>query len=168
MLLTLFHLCWLQSRPESNLRSLGAQVGSSRQPPLLPNENHDAMANWRKTGNVFMKIVGGTQSTPAGLSPHVFSDYQENYLSGWYFHASYALYPRRILLAPATVVINNGRDLMQNRFVPQNAWLQAHDVHSVLVVGFDERGRALPVQWNPFPSKTAAMVVQTNNPGGDR
>lgn len=166
VLLTLFQLCWLQFRPGSGLSALMSKVtGSYHEPSVVSREDQDQMIAHSKTGNVFMRLIGNDNTNAVNLSSHDFFDYREYYFSDWYFLACYTLYPRRVFLAPTNVVINDGWDVMRVQFAPDNAWLGARNVHSILTVGFDHDGKALPGRWMPVDAETE---TPTNGWGGGR
>jgi len=132
VLLVLVHLCWLQLRPESELHQIYAfatQSTASRA-ALMPYEQLARFTDQAGNGNVLLKLAGYAKTNPI----------VENSLSFVYYRTSYALYPRRMYVAPADQVINNGRDIMQVEFNPSLQWLQEHDVRSVFTFGNDNAG----------------------------
>jgi hypothetical protein len=168
VLLTLAQLCWLQTRPGSGLRDLLGELRhfSDRQ-KLMPFGDFDRLAGQAGTNNIFIKIAGGADTDHDTFSDRNFSAYQEFVLSLSYYRTSYLLYPRRAYVAPADIIVNKGSDLMRIRFVPDQAWLQTHDVRSVLTLGFDPQGRMLPVHWEQIPPGTAGSQSQTEGSGGE-
>lgn len=90
----------------------------------------------------------------------------EDSLSFIYYRTSYALYPRRMYVAPADTVINNGRDIMQIGFNPGPQWLQAHEVRSMLIFGNDIAGGE-PLRLEILPSYDGQAGMQTNKSGGN-
>jgi hypothetical protein len=132
VLLVLVHLCWLQLRPESELHQIYAfatQSTASRT-ALMQYEQLDRIADQTGNGNVLLKLAGYAKTNPV----------VENSLSFIYYRTSYALYPRRMYIAPADKVINNGLDIMRIEFSPSQQWLQEHDVRSVFTFGNDNAG----------------------------
>jgi hypothetical protein len=132
VLLVLVHLCWLQLRPESELHQIWAFASHSTagRAAILPYEQLDRMADRSGSGNMLLKLAGYAKTNPA----------VENSLSFIYYRTSYALYPRRIYVAPADQVINSGLDIMRIEFSPSQQWLQAHDVRSVFTFGNNNAG----------------------------
>jgi hypothetical protein len=132
VLLSLAHLCWLQSRSGSELRrifALAARSEASRA-AIAEHERIDRIADRTVPGNVLLKVAGDAeQHAVAGDS-----------LSFVYYRTGYALYPRRIYVAPADQVVNDGRDILRVEFSPSQEWLQEHDVRSVLTLGSDGAG----------------------------
>jgi hypothetical protein len=133
VLLVLVHLCWLQLRPESELHQICAVATQSTasRAAMMQDEQLDRIADRTGDGNVMLKLAGYAKTNPV----------VENSLSYIYYRTSYALYPRRLYIAPAEQVINNGWDIMQIAFSPSQQWLQEHDVRSVLTFGNDNAGR---------------------------
>ena len=132
VLLVLVHLCWLQLRPESELHRICAfatQSTASRA-ALMPYEQLARFTDQAGNGNVLLKLAGYAKTNPI----------VENSLSFVYYRTSYALYPRRMYVAPADQVINNGRDMMRIEFSPSQQWLHEHDVRSVFTFGNDNAG----------------------------
>jgi hypothetical protein len=156
VLLALAQLGWLQFQPESGLNTILARL---KNPPLslAPYKDCDDFAARSGRGNVFIKIAGRSRPRPDAESSQSFSDYRDFFLSVWYFRTSYDLYPRRAFLAPADTVINGGWEMMGSQFVPDKSWLSAHDVRSVLTLGFDDLGRTLPARWEPIEQATNQM-----------
>jgi hypothetical protein len=132
VLLALAHLCWLQLRPDSGLRLSWASAirPDAGRAAGLPFERLDRLAARTRDGNVLLKLAGDTEKTAA----------VEDSLSFVYYRISYALYPRRILVAPEGEVINNGWDILRIRFSPDPQWLQEHDVRSIVTDGSDDAG----------------------------
>jgi hypothetical protein len=132
VLVTLVHLCWRQSRPDSELHRICAFASQSpaSRVALMPYEQLDRMAGQIENGNVWLQLAGYAKTNPV----------VENSLSFTYFRTSYALYPRRLYAAPADMVINDGRDIMRAEFSPGPQWLQEHDVGSVIIFGNDNAG----------------------------
>ncbi|MDR3456510.1 MAG: hypothetical protein P4N60_03630 [Verrucomicrobiae bacterium] len=149
VLLTLAQLCWLQSRPDAALKSIPARLKNPAA-ALAPYQDYDDFAARSGAGNVFIKLVGCPRINPDAEAAHSFSDYHEFFLSAWYFRTAYNLYPRRALVAPPDTIINGGWNLMGIAFVPDQAWLARHAVHSVLTLGFDAAGRPLAPRWEPL------------------
>ena len=136
VLLVLVHLCWLQLRPESELRRFWAVVTESPASRAAATEHGQSdRIVWRATdGNLLLKLAGYAKTNPAVA----------NSLGYFYFQTSYALYPRRLYAAPDNQIINDGRDIMRIGFSPGPQWLQAHDVRSVLIFGKDNASEETP------------------------
>ncbi len=158
VLLVLVHLCWLQLRPESELRrtwAFATQSTASRA-ALMQYAQLDRIADQTASGNVLLKLAGYAKTNPV----------VENSLSFVYYRTSYALYPRRLYVAPADKVINNGLDIMRIEFSPSQQWLQEHDVRSVLTFGNDNAGgETLRLEILPPHDDQAGMP--TNKSGGN-
>jgi hypothetical protein len=158
VLLVLIHLCWLQLRPESELHQICAFVTQSTasRAAMTQYEQLDRMADRTGNGNVLLKLAGYAKTNPV----------VENSLSFVYYRTSYALYPRRLYVAPADQVINNGRDIMRSEFSPSQQWLQEHDVRSVFTFGNDNAGgEALRLEILPSRHNQAGMP--TDKSGGN-
>lgn len=169
VLLTLLQLVWLQFQPESGLCTLAANTRHpQKNQSVVLCKVLDRVAGWAGRGNVFLKLEGCSRTNLGPLSSHVSFGCRETYLSEWYFRDCYSLYPRRLFLAPTNVIVNDGWDMMKIKFAPVPAWLQARDVRSILTLGFDNRGRTLPVQWKPLKSAAFGIKTQTNRTGGNR
>jgi hypothetical protein len=127
VLLALVHMCWLQLRPESELHQICALAAPSptSRAIMVQYQQLDRIGDRIGDGNVLLKLAGYAKKNPV----------VETSLSFIYFRASYALYPRRIYIAPADKVINNGWDIMRIKFNPSRQWLQEHDVRSVFTYG---------------------------------
>lgn len=159
MLLTLVHLCWLQLRPESDLRRLCAFAMRSpaSRTALMPYQQLDQIAEQTRNGNLLLKLAGYAKTNPV----------VENSLSFVCFRTSYDLYPRRIFTAPADKVINNGQDIMRAEFDPGPQWLKEHDVRSVLIYGNDNTsGRTLRLEI--LPPRDVPAGMSTEKPGGNK
>lgn len=132
MLLALVHLSWMQWQSGSALHRIAALATrpEARRAAISAHERIDRIADRAVPGNVFLRVVG---------------DFEEHAVAGdsvsfVYYRASYALYPRRIFVAPTDRVINDGRDILRIEFDPGQAWLQERDVASVMTVGSDSAG----------------------------
>lgn len=68
----------------------------------------------------------------AGFDPH--DSTSARLVSQFYFRATYALYPRRVLVGSDDRIINNAEQLIETVERPDIAWLRSHDVRSVLRV----------------------------------
>jgi len=134
VLLVLVHLCWLQLRPESELHQICAVATQSTasRAAMMQYEQSDRIADRTGNGNMLLKLAGDAKTNPV----------VENPLSFIYYRISYALYPRRMYVAPADKVINNGWDIMRIEFNPSQQWLQEHDVRFVLTLDSDNAGKA--------------------------
>ncbi|MGA3143207.1 MAG: hypothetical protein ABSF10_09220 [Verrucomicrobiota bacterium] len=158
VLLVLVHLCWLQLRPESELHQIYAfatQSTASRT-ALMQYEQLDRIADQTGNGNVLLKLAGYAKTNPV----------VENSLSFVYFRTSYALYPRRLYVAPADQVINNGRDMMRIEFSPSQQWLHEHDVRSVFTFGNDNAGGET-LRLEILPPRDDQAGMPTNKSGGN-
>jgi hypothetical protein len=164
--LTLIHLGWLQSRPQSCLRNLASTATNPevRQQARAPYEDCDRLAAQLVPGNVFLKFVGCSRIN-SGPSAQGFIGYEGYFLSLWYYRTAYDLYPRRMYVAPPDVDIDAGWDI---KFVPAKPWLEVHNVHSVLTLGFDDRGRTLPPHWDPLPPGDDQTGHPADQSGGNR
>lgn len=157
VLLALVQLCWLQLRPESELRQICAMATTStRRAALTEQEQFDQMVSQAGNGNVLLKLAGYARTNPV----------VEHSLGYFYFRTSYALYPRRLYAAPADQVINDGRDIMRIGFSPGPQWLQAHDVHSVLTFGNGNTGGETP-RLEILPPMADPAGMPTRQPGGN-
>ena len=116
VLLALVHLCWLQVQPDSELHRIFAFAthSTASRAALMQYAQLDRMADQTAGGNVLLKLAGYAKTNPV----------VENSLGFVYYRSSYALYPRRMFVAPADQVINNGRDIMRIEFSPTWKWLQ--------------------------------------------
>ena len=135
MLLALAHLCWLQLPPGSELRRISALATRSAASPAAVSEYErlDRIAKRTGRGNLLLKLDRDTKQNAA----------VEASLSFVYYRMGYALYPRRIYVAPADAVINDGWDILRIDFSPGREWLQEHAVGSVLTFGSDDAGREM-------------------------
>ena len=157
VLLVLVHLCWLQLRPESELHrvcAVATQSTASRT-ALMQYEQLDRIADQTASGNVLLKLAGYAKTNPV----------VENSLSFIYYRTSYALYPRRLYVAPADKVINNGLDIMRIELSPSQQWLQEHDVRSVLTFGNNNAGGEM-LRLETLPSRDDQAGMPTNKSGG--
>ena len=159
VLLALVQLCWLQGRPGSEWRQIcaAATERAAGHPAAPPDEPYDRIAQQAGQGNVVLKLAGYARTNPA----------VENSLGYFYYRAAYALYPRRVYVAPADEVINNGKDIMRAEFHPGRQWLQEHDVRSVLTFGNDHAGGETP-HWELLSPEDGGAGARTNQPGGNR
>jgi len=140
VLLGLAQLCWLQGQPESEWwRSFPVTMKSTEGPANLGPEQVDQIAVLAGNGNVVLSPVGYANTN---------TDY-ENLLEYIYYRGSYALYPRRLYVAPAGQIIKDGRDIVRAGFNPSPQWLQAHNVGSVVTVGIDGILRLHVLQLDP-------------------
>ena len=100
--------------PQPNPRLFG--------PRSLPYERFDRIADETRDGNLLLQFTGYARPTRSF----------ENTLNFFYYRLSYALYPRRVYVAPANNVINNSRDIIRDGFNPDRQWLREHDVRFAL------------------------------------
>lgn len=155
VLLVLGHLCWLQLRPESASRQNWSAVtsraggGGTTQPPGPAADAGD-------DGNVLLLRTGYATTNLA----------IENSLFYFYFHVSYALYPRRIFVAPADRVINQGLDIMHTAFNPDRRWLEEHHVGYVTIFSSSLTSEKL-APGNMIPLDKYLSGAQTNQAGGN-
>jgi hypothetical protein len=158
VLLALAHLCWLQLRHDSELRRFWAVTKQStpHRMAITVQDQSGRIAGQAPDGNVLLKLAGYAKTNPVAA----------NSLAYFYFQTSYALYPRRVYAAPADQVINDGHDIMRIGFSPGPQWLQAHDVHSVLIFGNDTPGGESP-RWESLLPRDGQSGVQTNKSGGN-
>ena len=158
VLLALVHLCWLQLRPESELRRFraAAREFATRRAAVMAQDQSGRIAGQAPDGNVLLKLAGYAKTNPAVA----------NSLGYFYFQTSYALYPRRLYAATADRVINDGRDIMRIGFSPGPQWLQAHDIRSVLIFGNDIPGGETP-RWESLQPRDGQAGMQTNKSGGN-
>jgi hypothetical protein len=158
VLLVLAHLCWLQWRPESELRQIHAAATKSaaRRAPAMPEEQWEQIAGPAGQGNALLQLAGYARTNPA----------VEKHLDFFYHWTSYALYPRRVYAAPADTVINDGQDIMRAAFHPDRQWLQEHDVRFVLTFGHDHPGEETP-QLQILPPPAGQTGTPTNRAGGN-
>jgi hypothetical protein len=159
VLLALVHLCWLQLRPESEAHRLCALARQSpaNRAALMPYEQLDRIAGQTGNDNALLELAGYAETNPA----------VENSLSFIYYRTSYALYPRRIYVAPADRVINRGRDIMRTKFSPASEWLREHDVRFELVFGNDN-GSGETLRLEPLPPPENRAGTPAGKSGGDR
>jgi hypothetical protein len=157
VLLTLVHLCGRQLRPNSEGHQLCTVTTKSaaRHALIAPYERLDRMAGQTDNGNVLLKLAGSAKTNPA----------VKNSLEFIYYRTSYAFYPRRVYVAPADKIINNGTDIMQAEFNPDRQWLLKHNVRFVLTYGNDKPGETIQLQILPLAGDPAG--VQTNQTGGN-
>ena len=157
VLLVLVHLCWLQLRPESELHQIRAFAthSTASRTAIMQYEQLDRMAGQTGNGNVLLKLAGYAKTNPV----------VENYLSFVYYRTSYALYPRRMYVAPADQVINNGRDIMRIEFNPSQQWLQEQDVRSVFTFGNDNAGGEM-LRLEILPPRDDPAGMPANKSGG--
>jgi hypothetical protein len=157
VLLALVHLCWLQLRPESELRRFWAVAAESpSRRTAMVQDQPGWIVGQPADGNVLLKLAGYAKTKP------VFA----NSLAYFYFQTSYALYPRQLYAATADQVINDGQDIMRIGFSPGPQWLQAHDVRSVLIFGNDTPGGETP-RWESLQPRDGQAGMQTNKSGGN-
>ena len=155
VLLALVHFCWLEAGPGSELRKVCplAPEASARHAALAKEEQMDRIADRMGGSNAFLTVDAGSRTNPA----------VESYLAFYYYRISYALYPRRLYVAPPDKVINTGADLQQIEFTPGPEWLRERDVGSVLQFGGDvASGRLLWLESVEKWEHQARML--TNNP----
>lgn len=77
-------------------------------------------------------------------------DLTEAYAQSIYYRGVYAMYPLPVLVTEPNVVVNEGKDFLQDNSYPSDQWLVDHGVGSVLTIGFDERAGlpfTMAVQW---------------------
>ena len=158
VLLVLVHLCWLQLRPESELHQIWAFAthSTASRAAIMQYEQLDRMADSAGSGNVLLKLAGYAKTNPV----------IENSLSFIYYRTSYALYPRRMYIAPADKVINNGLDIMRIEFSPSQQWLHEHDVRSVFTFGNDNAGGET-LRLEILPPRDDQAGMPTNKSGGN-
>jgi hypothetical protein len=123
---------------------------------IMQYEQLDRIADQTGNGNVLLKLAGYAKTNPV----------VENSLSFVYFRTSYALYPRRLYVAPADQVINNGRDMMRIEFSPSQQWLHEHDVRSVFTFGNDNAGGET-LRLEILPPRDDQAGMPTNKSGGN-
>ncbi len=157
VLLVLAHLCWLQLRPKSECRQLYAVATKSPafQAIILPYERLDRIADQTRDGNLLLKLAGYAKTNPVVAYT----------LGEFYYRLSYTLYPRRVYVAPADNVINNGGDIQQTEFNPSRQWLQEHDVHFALIFGSGHAEGEMHLDILPLDDGRAG--IQTNRTGGN-
>jgi len=156
VLLVLVHLCWLQWRPGSDVRRIftAAAESAAARPATLPEESFDRIARQAGDANVVLKLAGYARTNPA----------VENSLGYFYYRTAYALYPRRVYVAPADQVINDGGDILRAGFNPSRQWLEEHDVRSALTFGNDHAGGETP-HLEILPRDDGWAGTPTNQPG---
>jgi len=79
---------------------------------ILGPEQVDRISVLAGSGNVALKLVGHAKTNPA----------YENILEYIYYRSNYALYPRRLYVAPVGRIIKDGRDIMGAQFDPTPQW----------------------------------------------
>lgn len=75
-------------------------------------------------GNILLQFKGydrGNPNAPKGLA------------AGAYYRNSYLFYPRRVFVADRMTVINNGADIINANFDPDEEWLERNDVRAIAV-----------------------------------
>jgi hypothetical protein len=158
VLLAMVHLCWLESRPGSEARKVCPLTTefTARRAEMAKAEQFDRIADRTGNDNVLLTVAASAKTNPA----------VESYAEFYYYRISYALYPRRLYVAPPDKVINNGSDIRRTEFRPSQQWLREQDVRSVLIFGGDiASGRMLwLVSLQQWESLTG---MQTNKPGGN-
>jgi hypothetical protein len=157
VLLVLVHLCWLQWRPESELHQIWAVATKSAagRAPVMPEEQWEQITGPAANGNGLLQLAGYARTNLA----------VQNNLGFFYHWTSYALYPRRLYVAPADTIINDGRDIMRAAFNPDRQWLQEHDVRFVLTYGNDQAGGKTP-QLQMLPPPAGQAGTPANRSGG--
>jgi hypothetical protein len=156
VLLALAHLCWLQLRPESEWHRFRvvAATFTTRRAAMKKHEPSDGIDWQASEGNAVLQLAGYAKTNPV----------VENTLSYIYYRASYDLYPRRIYVAPADKVVNNGLDILRIGFSPDPQWLQTHDVRSVLTYGNGNGGNDM-LRLDVLPSSNGQAGRQSNPQG---
>ena len=157
VLLVLLHLCWLQLQPKSECHRLYAMATKSAafRSTIMQYEQLDRIANQTGDGNVLLKLTEQVKTNPDAT----------DFLCLVYYRTCYVLYPRRLYVGPADIVINGGRAIMQAEFNPSQQWLEEHDVHFVLNLGIDKPGQAMYLKL--LPLDTGKAGVYTNRTGGN-
>jgi hypothetical protein len=91
------------------------------------------------SGNLFARFIGFDATNAADCE----------FAQRVYYRACYALWPRRMYLAPADHVVNNGADLLRTDFAPDARWLRDQEIHAVIEFVRDPAGgmtiRTVPV-----------------------
>jgi len=123
---------------------------------LTPYEQLDRIAEQTGNDNVLLELAGYAKTNPA----------VQDSLSFIYYRTSYALYPRRMYVAPADRVINRGRDIMQTGFSPTPQWLHEHNVGFVLMFGNDDPNGE-PLRLAPLPVRENESQTSTQKAGGN-
>jgi hypothetical protein len=155
VLLTLGHLCWLQLRTGSASRQnwstmTSRDAGGGTRQALVPT------AAAGIDGNILLRRAGYARTNLV----------IENSLFYFYFHTSYALYPRRIFVAPADRVIVNGLDIMRTEFNPDRRWLVEHQVRYVATFSGSQTSERL-TPGNMISVEEYLSGAQTNRVGGN-
>jgi hypothetical protein len=155
VLLALGHLCWLQLRPGSASRqnwsalTSRASGGGATHPP-------GSTADARDGGNVLLVRAGYARTNLA----------TENALFYYYFHTTYALYPRRIFVAPADRIVIKGLHIMNTEFNPDRRWLEEHDVRYVATFSGSQTSEHLTPE-SMMPVDKYLSGAQTNQARGN-
>ncbi|MGD0812747.1 MAG: hypothetical protein ABSA83_04020 [Verrucomicrobiota bacterium] len=132
VLLVLAHLCWMQLRPESKLRQICAMTMGPGTHVAMPERNSiDRIVQATGKDNLLLTFAWDAETNPIVKSDP----------SSIYYQTCYALYPRRVYVAPADKIINNGLDILQAKFHPSLQWLQERDVRFVLTFGTNALGQ---------------------------
>ena len=136
VLLLVAHLCWLQLQTGSPFHQAFelAMKPAADRGPARPMAAFDQIAREAGDGNVLLALAGPAQT----------SRYFDNSLGYFYFHANYVLYPKRLYIAPASRIINNGTDVRLADFHPDRQWLEEHHVRSMLTYYGDHPGEPPP------------------------
>jgi hypothetical protein len=155
VLLALVHLGWLQLRPGSAFRqtwTAAANSGAGR-----TTQPDASLADAGDDGNLLLQLAGYTKTNRV-IEKSIFY---------YYFHTTYALYPRRLYVAPADKIIISGLDIMDARFHPDPNWLREHQVRYRATFGGSAAGGTVS-PWETPPPDDGTSGTQTNRAGGDR
>ena len=135
------HVGWLNLRGNSFARQNMAAAWERLPPPAMEQYLRlDARVNeLAGSDNLFARFVGFDAANPA----------HREFAQQLYYRASYALWPRRMYVAPGDRVINTGAELLRIDFTPDPRWLRDYGVHTTIEFVSDPAGgmtiRAIPI-----------------------
>jgi hypothetical protein len=134
------HVGWLNLRGNSFARQNLAAAWEHLPPPVMEQYLRlDARVNeLAGSGNLFARFVGFDATSAADLE----------FAQQLYYRVCYALWPRRMYVAPAERVVNTGAELLRIDFTPDPRWLSDHGVQITVEFVSDPAGgmtiRAIP------------------------
>ena len=141
ILLALTHLAWANANSTGFPRQILVQCvqafssalkGDQTQWNVFKSyhETDEAFVAYSEKGNVALRFLGFDATRLR----------DKDFIEFCYFRAVYATYPRRIYCESRPEQINTASDLLKNAFVPDEPWLEAHNVVAVVTYRVDEKG----------------------------
>jgi hypothetical protein len=131
VVLTVLHLAYVNIRSDAFARTILPPTfgGAAPREIAMYAEIDRLFEAITAKGNVLLRVQPGPNRASA-----------EQFAEMVYYRAVYAIYPRRVYGGRASDVINNGQELLNVSFSPDERWLDEHRVATTITFRVDERG----------------------------